>query len=69
MIVGLRGAPLLRGIRGQPAADIGALAQMLSRLSVFAHAAGPALRAVDLNPVLAMPDGAFAVDAVVEIDG
>ena len=68
MILGLRGAPLLQGVRGRPAADIGALAQMLSRLSAFAHAAGPRLLAVDLNPVLAMPSGAFAVDAVVEID-
>ena len=68
MILGLRGAPLLQGARGRPKADIGALAQMLSRLSAFAAAAGPRLRAVDLNPVLAMPDGAFAVDAVVEID-
>ena len=69
MILGLRGATLLQGARGRPAADIGALAQMLSRLSAFAHAAGPRLKAVDLNPVLAMPSGAFAVDAVVEIDG
>ncbi len=69
MIRGLRGAPLLLGARGRPPADIAALAQMLSRLSAFAAAAGPRLRAVDLNPVLAMPQGAFAVDAVVDIDG
>ena len=69
MIRGLRGAPLLSGARGRPPANVPALADMLSRLSAFAHAAGPRLRSVDLNPVLAMPDGAFAVDAVVEIDG
>jgi acyl-CoA synthetase (NDP forming) len=69
MIRGLRGAPLLFGARGRPPVDIDALAIMLARLSSFAVAAGPRLRAVDLNPVLAMPDGAFAVDAVVDIDG
>ncbi len=69
MIRSLRGAPLLLGARGRPAADIGALAQMLSRLSAFAHEVGPRLQAIDLNPVLAMADGAYAVDAVVQIDG
>ena len=69
MIRGLRGAPLLLGARGRPPADLPALAAMLSRLSAFGHAAGPRLRSVDLNPVMAMPHGAFAVDAGVEIDG
>ena len=69
MIRSLRGAPLLLGARGQPAADIGALAQMLSRLSAFAHEAGPRLQAIDINPVFAMADGAYAVDAVVQISG
>ncbi len=69
MIRSIRAAPLLLGARGRPVADIQALAQMLSRLSVFAHQAGPALQSVDLNPVLAMPagQGAYAVDAVIEI--
>jgi hypothetical protein len=46
-----------------------ALASMLSRLSAFALAAGPGLGSIDLNPVLALPagQGAFAVDAVIEI--
>ena len=68
MLRSLRGAPLLLGARGRPPVDLAALAGMLSRLSAFAAAAGPRLRSVDLNPVLAMPDGAYAVDAVVEID-
>jgi acyl-CoA synthetase (NDP forming) len=68
MIRGLRGAPLLLGARGRPPVDIAALAQMLSRLSSYAHEAGPKLQAIDLNPVLAMPDGAYAVDAVVQIN-
>ena len=70
MIRSIRGAPLLLGARGRKQADIGALARMLAKLSVFAHRADPALRSVDLNPVFALPagEGAFAADAVIEID-
>lgn len=69
MIRSIKGAPLLLGARGRSKADVHALAQMLSRLSAFAVAAGPRLASVDLNPVFAMPEGhgAFAVDAVVEV--
>jgi acyl-CoA synthetase (NDP forming) len=70
MIRSIKGAPLLLGARGRPKADIRGLAQMLARLSAFAAAAGPRLQSIDLNPVFAMPEGhgAFAADAVVEID-
>ena len=61
MIRSLRGAPILLGARGRPAVNVAALAQMLSRLSAFAHEAGPRLQAIDLNPVFAMADGAYAV--------
>ena len=40
---------------------------MLSRLSQFADAAGPRLQSIDLNPVLALPDGAYALDAAIEL--
>jgi acyl-CoA synthetase (NDP forming) len=70
MIGSVRGASILRGLRGRPPADIDALARMLSRLSVFAHRAGPRLRSVDLNPVTVLPrgQGAWALDALIEID-
>jgi acyl-CoA synthetase (NDP forming) len=69
MIRSIKGAPLLLGARGRKPVDMKALAEMLSRLSAFAVAAGPKLAAVDLNPVFAMPEGegAFAVDAVIEV--
>ncbi|MBW4089562.1 MAG: acetate--CoA ligase family protein [Proteobacteria bacterium] len=69
MIRAIRGFPLLDGARGRPKADVAALATMLARLSAFAVAAGPRLRAVDLNPVFAMAEGqgAFAADAVIEV--
>ena len=70
MIRAIRGAPLLFGARGRRPADVAALAKMLSRLSVFAVQAGPLLRAVDLNPVLALPQGqgAWCADAVIEVE-
>ena len=69
MIRSIKGAPLLLGARRRPVADIKALAEMLSQLSAFAIAAGPRLQSIDLNPVLAMPQGqgAYAVDAVIEV--
>lgn len=69
MIRSTKGAPLLLGVRGRPAVDIKALASMLSRLSAFAMAAGDRLQSIDLNPVLAMPEGhgAWALDAVIDI--
>jgi acetate---CoA ligase (ADP-forming) len=71
MILSIKGAPLLQGARGRPKADIKALADMLSRLSAFAVAAGDRLQSIDLNPVFAMPEGqgAFAADAVIEVGG
>jgi acyl-CoA synthetase (NDP forming) len=69
MIRSIKGAPLLLGARGRKPVDIKALAKMLSQLSAFAVAAGPGLQSIDLNPVLAMPEGqgAYAVDAVIEV--
>lgn len=69
MIRSVKGAPLLLGARGRPPVDIKALAAMLAQLSALAVAAGPRLVSIDLNPVLAMPQGqgAFAVDAVIEV--
>jgi acyl-CoA synthetase (NDP forming) len=71
MIRSIKGAPLLLGARGRAPVDIPALARMLSRLSAFAVAAGSRLQSIDLNPVFAMPQGqgAFAVDALIELVG
>jgi acyl-CoA synthetase (NDP forming) len=69
MIRSIKGAPLLLGARGRKRADVKAVAEMLSRLSAFAVAAGEGLQSIDLNPVFAMPEGegAFAADAVIEV--
>jgi acetate---CoA ligase (ADP-forming) len=57
---------LVRGYRGAPPADAGALVDLLLRLSKLA-ADHPEIAELDLNPVLALPDGAVAVDARVKV--
>ncbi|MEU8239003.1 GNAT family N-acetyltransferase [Actinoplanes missouriensis] len=58
----LRGAPLLTGYRGGPPVDTAALEDLLLRLSRLAED-HPEVAELDLNPVLAGPDGLAAVDA------
>lgn len=62
MLGELRGLPLLTGGRGRAAADVAALAAMASCVSHFA-ARTPGLLELDLNPVMALAEGAIAVDA------
>ncbi|HJV54997.1 MAG TPA: acetate--CoA ligase family protein, partial [Methylomirabilota bacterium] len=58
----LRIAPLLRGIRGERPVDRPALAAIISRFSQLLVDL-PELREIEINPLLASPDGAIAVDA------
>lgn len=67
MIRSIRGFPLLDGVRGQQGVRLQDLAAMLARLSQLATALGPGLQSIDINPVIATPDGAWAVDAVIEL--
>jgi acyl-CoA synthetase (NDP forming) len=62
-----RAAALLQGFRGQPAADMAALEQALIRLAKLASD-HPEVAEVDLNPVIARPDGVVAVDARVRLE-
>jgi acyl-CoA synthetase (NDP forming) len=61
----LRMAPLLAGYRGARSADIDALAGVITGFSQLAVELGDVLAAVEANPVIASPDGAVAVDALV----
>ncbi len=62
MIDEIKGRPVLSGVRGQPPADVDALARTLLKVSEFVER-HPEVRELDLNPVFAYPDGALAVDA------
>jgi acyl-CoA synthetase (NDP forming) len=57
--------PLLDGVRGAAPADLDAVADAVVRLSILAVDLGPALAALDVNPLIAGPDGCVAVDALV----
>jgi acyl-CoA synthetase (NDP forming) len=57
--------PLLDGVRGQAAADVGALTRAMVSLSWLAHDLGGYLEALDANPVICGPAGCVAVDALV----
>ena len=66
LIRDLRAAALLFGHRGAQPADIGALTDVLLRVSRLADDI-PEIAELDLNPVIASPDGACAVDARVRV--
>lgn len=67
MIREVKGFPLLDGARGAEPKDVDALAQALSRLSVFADRNAERIESIDINPFLVLPKGhgAFAVDALI----
>ena len=62
MIDEIQGRLALDGARGRPPVDIDALEAMLVSVSQFV-AARPEVAELDLNPVIASPQGAIAVDA------
>jgi acetyltransferase len=68
MVGELRGAALLRGVRGRPPADIAALGHVLVRVAALAEAHRDRLRALDLNPLVVRDAGAgvVAVDWLIE---
>ena len=80
LIGSIRAAPLLRGYGGSAgpgsrspqtpprghAADLGALRDLLLRVSRLADDL-PEVTELDLNPVIARPDGAFVVDARIKV--
>jgi acyl-CoA synthetase (NDP forming) len=57
---------LVAGFRGTPPADEAALLDLLLRLSILADDL-PEVVELDLNPVLALPDRCFAVDARIRV--
>jgi acetyltransferase len=66
MTRGLRGSRLLAGIRGEPSVDFSALEEVLLRVSQLVQR-HPMVVELDVNPIMALPDGAVAVDARVSL--
>jgi hypothetical protein len=67
MLASLRGAALLRGARGRPGVDLRALERLIVQVGKLALALGDRLVELDLNPVIARPDGAVIVDQLVVV--
>ena len=67
MIAEVKGAKLLRGFRGQPPADVDALADTLVHVSHLALHLEGHLAELDINPLMVLPagQGVKAVDALV----
>jgi len=65
MLGSTRLARLLEGFRGAPRADTEALARQIVALSEVAWANRDRFDGIDLNPVLALPEGAYALDALI----
>jgi len=62
MIKEIKGYPVLEGYRGQEAADVPFLEELVVKVSDFVEK-NPEIKELDLNPVFAYKDGAVAVDA------
>lgn len=69
MLGQLRGAPLLKGFRGAAGVDVERLAEVIARLSEFAHDQCDAIAEFDVNPLICTPERIVAVDALIERRG
>ena len=67
MIRSLAIYPLLTGFRGAPEADLDALQGLLLRIGAMVDAHHEIVE-LDLNPVMAGPPGALAVDARIRVE-
>jgi acyl-CoA synthetase (NDP forming) len=66
MLRELRSFPLLEGYRGSPHCDVGALEDVLVRISALAED-HPQIAELDCNPVIVSASGALVVDARVRV--
>lgn len=64
-LAGLRGAALLRGVRGRPPADLEAVVRAALGLAALAEDLGDRIAEIDVNPLVALPDRALVVDALI----
>jgi acetyl-CoA synthetase len=60
----LRAGALLTGFRGRPAVDLAALGRLCADVAILAVEQELAL--IELNPVIARPDGVIVVDALIQ---
>jgi acyl-CoA synthetase (NDP forming) len=61
----LRVFRLLQGVRGQPPADLDALAEQIAAFSRMVAGLGDACAEIDINPLVCNSDGALALDCLI----
>jgi acetyltransferase len=66
ILAAIKGAPLLKGVRGRKGVDRNRLQEVILRLSQLVSEL-PAIKEMDLNPVMAFEDGAVVVDARISL--
>ncbi|MFC6689004.1 acetate--CoA ligase family protein [Jhaorihella thermophila] len=64
-LIRLRYAPVLQGFRGKPAADLDAICDAVDAVQNYVVANADAVGEVEINPLICLPDGAVAVDALI----
>ncbi|HJT16131.1 MAG TPA: acetate--CoA ligase family protein, partial [Thermoanaerobaculia bacterium] len=67
MLQQVRVSRLIDGVRGAKAADRGAIRNAIERISALVGIC-PEIRELDINPLIALPDGVVAVDARVRVE-
>ncbi|MCZ4281075.1 acetate--CoA ligase family protein [Kiloniella laminariae] len=65
MINSLKLRKLLDGVRGAPPVDMTALVGCITRFSSMIHSLGDLISDFDINPLLVLPQGCIALDALV----
>jgi acyl-CoA synthetase (NDP forming) len=60
----LKGAKLLDGMRGQPKADVSAVAQVAAKIAALMNA-HPEIAEIDINPLVAHEKGVVALDVLI----
>jgi acetate---CoA ligase (ADP-forming) len=68
MLDGLRCRRILDGTRGRPALDVAAVARALASLSQFAWQNRATISEIDINPLIVLPAGAVAADALIVLN-
>jgi acetyltransferase len=67
MIVSIKAASLLDGVRGQEGIDKEGIVEVILRLSQLVTEQ-PVIQEIDLNPIVAYHDRIYAVDARISVD-
>ncbi|MFB6165657.1 MAG: acetate--CoA ligase family protein, partial [Haloarculaceae archaeon] len=67
MTEGIQGAPLLRGARGRPELAVDDVVETIQRIAQLSTDV-PAIEELDVNPLIATPDGVSAVDVRLTFD-